>query len=65
MLLGAYSTSISPESEECGVDFVLVLSHELTGKCKITGDNASFPGGDNDDFRLLGYDVGSLEKWNK
>lgn len=54
-----YNTSLSPEREEREAD---VLLHRLTGKCKITGDSASFPGGDNDDFRLVGCDVGSLEE---
>jgi hypothetical protein len=61
VLLGAafrYNTSLSPEREERETD--VVLFRRLTGKCKITGDSASFPGGENDDFRLLGCDVGSL-----
>lgn len=62
VLLGAasrYNKSLRPEREEREAD---VLSSRLTGKCKITGESASFPGGENDDFRLLGCDVGSLEE---
>jgi len=62
MLLGAasrYNNSLSPEREELEAD---VLFRRLTGKCKITGESPSFSGSDNGDFRLLGYDVGSLEE---
>jgi hypothetical protein len=63
MLLSAasrYRTSLSPEREERETD--VLLSHRLTGRCKMIGDSARFPGGDNDDFRLLGCDVVNLEE---
>jgi hypothetical protein len=57
-----YNTSLSPERDESEAD---VLFHRLTGKCKITGHSASFSGGENDDFRLGGYDVYSLREVKK
>lgn len=62
MLPGAasrYNKSLSPEREEREAD---VLSYRLTGKCKITDESATFAGCNNEDFRLLGCDVGSLEE---